>query len=114
MPRQRPPHRYPVEYYALFEQAQRGPFSLVCENESRARYIRADLYNLRSAVRDTLRVDPSQADLAEQYLLMENIVIECDNNTLHFRVRHYANVEHIRSALTTSPILSVFHPKEQK
>jgi len=112
MPRQRPPHKYPVEYYALFERAQHAAFSLECENAARARYIRADLYNLRSSIRSCLQIDPDQAEMAERYLLMENIVIECDNNVLHFRPRVYANVEHITKALSTNSILSVF--KEQK
>lgn len=107
MSRHRPLHRYPREYYECFERAQTAPYDMECESELRARYIRADLYNLRAAVRAQCQLDPDNEVLSEQYLLMENIVIRQTNNTLHFSARKYKNEEHIRAALH-SDIVDVF------
>lgn len=65
----------------------------------RARYIRADLYNLRAAVRAHCLLDPDNSTLAEQYVLMENVVIKQEDNKLFFSCRKYTNEEHIRAAL---------------
>lgn len=65
----------------------------------RARYIRADLYNLRAAVRAHCTLDPNNVPLAEQYVLMENVVIRQEDNKLFFSCRKYTNEEHIRAAL---------------
>lgn len=98
MPRRRPLHKYPDEYYELFERSQREPFELEFDSHERARYLRDELYALRASVRDTLAVDPETPELAEQYLLMENVVIELDDRKLKFRVRSYANLEALRKA----------------
>ena len=98
MPRRRPLHRYPHEYYELFEKANRAPFSLDFDNTSRATRVRGELYYLRAAVRDAVALDPSESSLAEQYILMEPIVISQQNERLHFRKRNYVNLEPIRKA----------------
>lgn len=103
MPRHRPLHRYPRSYFECFERAQEEPWDMECEDFNRARYIRADLYNLRAAVRAQCILDPDNETLAEQYILMENIVIRQDNNVLHFSSRKYKNEVIVDAAL---------HPKK--
>ena len=99
MPRSKPLHRYPQEYYALFERAQEGDFSLPFENAARARYLRGELYNMRARIRDALAMDPAQPELAEQYIIMENIVIEKDDNVLHFHKRRYKNAAILQTTM---------------
>lgn len=99
MPRSKPLHRYPQEYYALFERAQQADFSLPFENAARARYVRGELYNMRARIRDALQIDPDQPELAQHYILMENIVIEKDDNVLHFHRRRYKNAAILQTSL---------------
>ena len=108
MPRHRPLHRYPREYFECFERTQHEPWEMECEDTMRARYIRSDLYNLRAAVRAQCQLDPDNEALAEQYILMENIVIKQDDNILRFSARRYKNETHIAQALSKKDITDSF------
>ncbi len=116
MPRHRPLHRYPREYYQVFEKAQAGPYSAHFDSAQQAKYVRSDLYNLRAAVRAAIILDPDNAELSEQYLLMENVVIRLDDCSLHFSSRKYRNEERLRRALEkpSQEITNVFSTSSGK
>lgn len=115
MTRKRALHRYPEEYYELFERTHTANFALTFESKQRAYLVRTDLYNLRAAVRDAVTLDPDNEELNARYLLMEPVVISLRDNELHFRLRSYVNDTHVRrltNAQASSTIVPSAHSLE--
>ena len=96
MPSTKQLHRYPEEYYQLFEKAQTEDVVLEFTSARQAKNFRVELYNLRRVCRDEAL---NSEEVAEHSIIMENIIISLDGTKLVLHKRSIPT--HIKRILPT-------------
>ena len=82
MPRPKPLHRYPEEYYKLLRRANKNAVRLSFETISKAKSFRVEMYNFRKALREALKQNIDDAHLQVSVLFAENLTFSLDDTTL--------------------------------
>lgn len=72
-------HRYPKEYFILFQQAAVKRINVACDSPAQARSLRNDLYAFRSTLKKSAEDDDQMRELAK---LAHTVTLSLHDRTL--------------------------------
>lgn len=99
MPRTKPVHRYPQEYYDLCKQAHSMSVVLTFDTHRKAKNFRIEMYQFRQALRKALIANPDSESLQLSVLFAEDLSFSIKDKVLYVKKKLSSAALKIQEAL---------------